>query len=158
MKKGRGLRRGPLDGEMKKGRGLRRGPQEGEMKKGRGLRRGPSPEASRLCDGLADGAAGLREAGVQVGAERGHRADDHHRDQGDDEAVLDGRGARLVLRKARNKLGHCLISLLLPGQGSSWSGLLAPENRGHFRSTALIPSKRGSIAKHISMVDRCSSL
>src|SRR5262249_49238361 len=64
------------------------------------------PPPVPLDGGLADGAAGLREAGIQVRAQRADGADDHDGDEGDDEAVLDGRGARFVLGKTRNELRH----------------------------------------------------
>jgi hypothetical protein len=46
------------------------------------------------------------ERGVQLGAEALNDGDDRNRDAGRDETIFDGRGARLVLYKTRNKLFH----------------------------------------------------
>jgi hypothetical protein len=51
-----------------------------------------------------DGAAGGGQAGVQVGSERRHRADNHDGDAGDDQSVLDGGGAGLVFENANGEL------------------------------------------------------
>ena len=64
------------------------------------------------------GAGGAAHAGddfVELGldgrAERGHGRDDHDGDQGGDQAVLDGGGARLVGHELGNELGHvCSLS------------------------------------------------
>jgi hypothetical protein len=55
---------------------------------------------------LFDRGGNVAERGVQVRPERLHGGDDRNRDARGDEAIFDGRGARLVLHKTRKKLAH----------------------------------------------------
>src|SRR5689334_5687960 len=47
--------------------------------------------------------AGRGHLGVQVATQRGEGGDHDHRDEGDDQAIFDGRGAGLVIHEARNE-------------------------------------------------------
>jgi hypothetical protein len=50
--------------------------------------------------------ANLREGLAELAAHRGQNGDHGDGDQGGDQAVFDGRGARFVFGETRNELGH----------------------------------------------------
>src|SRR5271170_1485526 len=76
----------------------------------------PRPEAralrTRCRPVLLEGRRNRRERGIQVGAETQDGGDDRNRNAGRDEAVLDRRGAAVVLQKAQNKRRHRKSSIL----------------------------------------------
>src|SRR6185312_1201651 len=64
------------------------------------------PGGKGLRAGARNGAADVTELLVQGGAQGRGAGDDDHPDQGGDQAVFHGGGARLVVNEARAELGH----------------------------------------------------
>jgi hypothetical protein len=64
---------------------------------------------------LAEGVRNRRKRRLQLRSETLHHGDDGDRDAGGDETILDGRRARLILHKTRNKGFHRLLL-----KGSTW--------------------------------------
>ena len=69
-----------------------------QKRKGSGQRRSPSD--CDAAEGLVQLIGDVAERAVQLGAEALHDRDDRDGDAGSDQAVFDGRRARLVLGKA----------------------------------------------------------
>src|SRR5262249_44775451 len=82
------------------------------MARGRtaGTRKGPgsdrSPSQPSIRRRLLELARNAAERTIQLGAEAVDHSDDRNGDTSGDQAVLDGRGARLVLQETRNEGLH----------------------------------------------------
>src|SRR5689334_17523033 len=66
----------------------------------------PNPSLAARAGGVADLGADLVERAREAAAHGAQGADEHHRDEGGDEAVLDGGRTGFVLQEARQELGH----------------------------------------------------
>src|SRR6185437_15067592 len=77
----------------------------------------------------------LGEQPVQAGAERGQRANDGDGDQGRDQAILDSRGAVLVLQKLLRDVDHGVPSLCMPRSSPRARIAWAHIDRGNVKET-----------------------
>ena len=66
----------------------------------------PEPYSEDLSSILLQGARDAGEGGVQLAAEASDNSDDRDGNAGSNEAILNGRRARLVLGETRNERFH----------------------------------------------------